>query len=387
MVFTRSGRGGYPGFGRGGGIQATRSQMTPTRRRRSLSPTQFRFLYPATPLAVPGTRETQQQNQQQTPQGVSVPETPVQSPATTSQSQIATPTMQPTNGTPLMPKPQVTQVIDPTQLSTAMLYQNKALTPQQQALLSQLPQTQSSLIGPTQYSAIANSPSQLATLTAPMRPMDVAKEWYLVYVSPQSIKFYNKAVEALPGEKFNGAMIHTWLQVLTDRAYNCAWDSIITINGKLLTQHYAEITPAEVRAHAQTYQNEGRRKAQNAEMLLQCLKASITKTVYSRISHLESKWTITRESDKRAIFDGVCYLKTIIDCYHVNTRSSTAEVRTKLAQLHLYMKHTAKGDVVQLCTHTRDLLARLRATGEDTKDLLTNLIAALRQSSNQDFLR
>ena len=54
-----------------------------------------------------------------------------------------------------------------------------------QALLSQLPQTQRSLIGPTQYSAIANSPSQLATLTAPMRPMDVAKEWYLDYVSPQ----------------------------------------------------------------------------------------------------------------------------------------------------------------------------------------------------------
>ncbi len=48
-------------------------------------------------------------------------------------------------------------------------------------------------------SAIANSPSQLASLTAPMRPMDVAKEWYLDYITPQSIKFYNKAVEALPG--------------------------------------------------------------------------------------------------------------------------------------------------------------------------------------------
>jgi hypothetical protein len=32
-------------------------------------------------------------------------------------------------------------------------------------------------------------------------------------------------------------------------------------------------------------------------------------------------------------------------------------------------------------------LAKLRAAGEDTKDILTNLIAALRQSSNQDFLR
>jgi hypothetical protein len=210
-----------------------------------------------------------------------------------------------------------------------------------------------------------------------MRPMDVAKEWYLDYVSPQSIKFYNKAVEALPGEKFNGTMIHTWSQVLTDRAFNCAWGSIITIKGKLLTQHYAEITPAAVRAHAQTYQNEGGRRARNAEMLMQCLKASITVTVYSRIRHLESKWTITRESDKRTVFDGICYLKTIIDFYHVNTRSSTAEVRTKLAQLHLFMRYTAKVDVVQLCVYTRDLLAKLRAAGEGTKDLLTNLIAAL----------
>jgi hypothetical protein len=149
MVFTRSGRGGYPGFGRGGGIQTTRDQMTPSRRRRSLSPTHFRFLYPATPLDVPGTRATQQQNQQQTPQGSSVPETPVQSPATTMQSQTGTSTIQPPGGTPLVSTPQVTQFIDPTQLSTAMLYQSKPLTPQQQALLSQLPQTQSSLIGPT----------------------------------------------------------------------------------------------------------------------------------------------------------------------------------------------------------------------------------------------
>ncbi len=32
----------------------------------------------------------------------------------------------------------------------------------------------------------------------------VAREWYLDYVSPQSIKFYNKAIEHLPGEKFIG---------------------------------------------------------------------------------------------------------------------------------------------------------------------------------------
>jgi hypothetical protein len=64
---------------------------------------------------------------------------------------------------------------------------------------------------------------------------------------------------------------------------SCAWTNVFTIKGRLLTENYAESFLREVRAHAQEYQNEGRRRAQNAEMLLQCLKASICKTVYSRI--------------------------------------------------------------------------------------------------------
>ena len=220
-----------------------------------------------------------------------------------------------------------------------------------------------------------------------MRPMDVAREWYLDYVSPQSIKFYNKAIEHLPGEKFNGTMLHTWLQILTDRAHTCAWTNILTIGGKLLTTNYADMSLKEVKAHAQEYQNEARRRAQNSEMLLQCLKSSISKTVYARLHQLQYKYTITREPEKEEIQDGVCYLKTLIDCYHVNTRSSTGEIRKKLAQLHLYMKHTAKGDIVQLCVYTRDLLARLRAAGEDTHDLLINLLEALKQAPNHHFQR
>jgi hypothetical protein len=46
---------------------------------------------------------------------------------------------------------------------------------------------------------------------APMRPLDVARDMYLDYTSPQSIKFYNKGCERLPGEPFNGKMLLTWL--------------------------------------------------------------------------------------------------------------------------------------------------------------------------------
>jgi hypothetical protein len=181
MVFTRSGRGEYPGNpGRGGGI---RGQMTPPRRRRSLSPTQFKFLYPATPLGSPGVNITQPQLSQttQTPQQARSPQTS-QPPVTPS----TTPHQSTTNTN--TPSVQIINTIDPSQSSTAMLYQTKPLSQQQQAYIS--------------HHAAANPVGTTlppAPRVAPMRPMDIAREWYLDYVSPQSIKFYNKAIEHLPG--------------------------------------------------------------------------------------------------------------------------------------------------------------------------------------------
>ncbi len=275
-----------------------------------MSPTQFRFLYPATPLGSPGTNPIQPQPSQidQAPQQAVSPQSS-QLPVTP----LATP-RQPTTSTNT-PSVQVLQTIDPSQLSTAMLYQTKPLSQQQQAYISQLPHTQGSLVCPTHHAAAnqVNTTLPPAPRVAPMRPMDVAREWYLDYVSPQSIKFYNKAIEHLPGEKFNGTMLHTWLQILTDRAHTCAWTNILTIGGKLLTTNYADMSLKEVKAHAQEYQNEARRRAQNSEMLLQCLKSSISKTVYARLHQLQYKYTITRDPEKEEIQDGVCYLKTLID--------------------------------------------------------------------------
>jgi hypothetical protein len=42
------------------------------------------------------------------------------------------------------------------------------------------------------------------TFEAPMRPLDVARNMYLDYTTTQSIKFYNKGCEKLPGDPFNG---------------------------------------------------------------------------------------------------------------------------------------------------------------------------------------
>ena len=56
------------------------------------------------------------------------------------------------------------------------------------------------------------------TFEAPMRPLDVARNQYLDYTNTQSIKFYNKGCEKLPGEAFNGKMLMTWLVQVQDKA-------------------------------------------------------------------------------------------------------------------------------------------------------------------------
>ena len=149
---------------------------------------------------------------------------------------------------------QVIQATNPSQISTAMLYQgSKTVTPRQQALLSQVPHTQGRLMCPCHEAA--NSPGEHPEppRKAPMRPMDVESDCSLDYVTPQSIKFYHRAIEKLPGEKFNGNMLHTWLKRINDRAISCAWTSIFNIKGRLITEKYAELTLKDVKTYAQEY--------------------------------------------------------------------------------------------------------------------------------------
>jgi hypothetical protein len=170
---------------------------------------------------------------------------------------------------------------------------------------------------------------------ATIRPLDVARSMYLDYTTTQSIKFYNKGCEKLPGEAFNGKLLLTWLIQVQDKAKMFTWTPILTINGKLLTKQFSELTMEEVRAHAQKYQDRSSREAQNSEMLIQCLKASITRTVYNKVYLQMSKYIIYRKRTMEPIEDGVCFLKTIIDKYHSNTRSSTKQIRKQLAHCDL----------------------------------------------------
>jgi hypothetical protein len=143
----------------------------------------------------------------------------------------------------------------------------------------------------------------------------------------------------------------------------------------------------EVRAHAQMYQDRGTRDAQNAEMLIQCLKASISRRVYNKVYLQKEKYTIIRKNTFEAVEDGGCFLKAIIDNYYSNTRSSTKQIRKHLAQLNYYMRNVAKRDISKLCEHTRELIYELNAAGETNTDLLANLKEALKEAPDVNFQR
>jgi hypothetical protein len=127
--------------------------------------------------------------------------------------------------------------------------------------------------------------------------------------------------------------------------------------------------------------------AQNSEMLLCCLKNSITNTVYAKVFLQKEDYIVTRQPQNEARQDGVCFLKVLIDAYNSNTRSLTTKVRKQLAHLDIYMKDVARGDVTKLCTHTRSQLYELNAAGETTKDLVTNLISAMEKAPDAEFQR
>jgi hypothetical protein len=102
----------------------------------------------------------------------------------------------------------------------------------------------------------------------------------------------------------------------------------------------------DVRAHAQVYQERASRDAQNTEMLIQYLKASISRAVHNKVYLQRDRYTIHRKHTGEPIQDGVCFLKTIIDNFHSNTRSMTKQIRKQLASLKIYMKNVAKGETL-----------------------------------------
>jgi len=218
-----------------------------------------------------------------------------------------------------------------------------------------------------------------------MEPMSIGSNLYLDYRDSQKIKFFNKASAKLPGDPFGGKHLISWLRRFDIRATEYQWIPTLTINGKMLTSHFAEITMEQVKTAAKEIQTEAQRKAQNSRMIFYCITASITPQVMDKITLKASQYTL--EIRGKQVQDGILLLKVLIDSYYSSTRTTTINLRRQLSNLPYYMKNIAKADVSKLCQHTRSVHAELEAAGEKTFDLVSNLLAALEEAPNEKFKR
>jgi hypothetical protein len=175
-------------------------------------------------------------------------------------------------------------------------------------------------------------------------------------------------VEKLPGEAFTGKNIFSWLRRLEIKANEFHWIPTLTIDGKLLTTHFAELSMEKVKQAAMEFQIEAQRKAQNSRMLFYCIISSVSSSVMDKLTLKRHLFTL--EVRGKLVQDGVCMLKVLIDSYYASTRFTIIEIRKQLATLPTYMQVIAKGDVTKLCEHTRKLNAELETSGERTLDLV-----------------
>ena len=130
-------------------------------------------------------------------------------------------------------------------------------------------------------------------------------------------------------------------------------------------------------------QTEGMRKAQNCKMIYYLITHSVTDQVNRKLGLKQNLYTI--KLGEKDFQNGVLLLKVLIDTYYSSTRTTTMEIRGKLAQLTWYMDNIAKGDVRALCHYTRSQMAELEAAGETSSDLITNLFNALEKTPNNRF--
>jgi len=191
-------------------------------------------------------------------------------------------------------------------------------------------------------------------------------------------KLFNKGAEALSislskdvrGYDGKGGNLKLLLTYVKQRANVFNWTDILTIpvdgvNRNLLVD-YGRIPIADIQTQVATYIDQPTRNAQNSFMMFECLSKSLT---------VEALNAVLAEIDDYTVNDiasGPLFLKVIIRKAYIDTRATTAHVRTSLSCLDTYIL-TIDCDIKVFHGYVRGLRNDLAARGEVTNDLMFNL--------------
>ena len=218
------------------------------------------------------------------------------------------------------------------------------------------------------------------------------------YTTNEGRKIYSSATAKLDEELYNCTPdeLHQFLQSLSIRAKEFGWDD--EIGGILqipenphdllsdtikFIDNYGQISLEEILAFERTYINLPVRPAQDSIMLFKCLMNSISKEGKVKINTWKHQYVV--EINDVTYNSGTLLLKIIVRESHLDTNATTATIRTKLSSLDTYIL-TIGCDIVKFNSYVQLLIDSLKARGETTQDLLTNLFKGYLAASDKTFV-
>ena len=119
-------------------------------------------------------------------------------------------------------------------------------------------------------------------------------------------------------------------------------------------------------------------------MMFHCLSSSLTADAYAKVVTEDHQYT--HQVDNYPVHDGPCFLKVIVDSAYINTRSSSAVIRTNLSNLDKYMESVKDSNIETFNHYVKENVKQLAAAGETTSDLLVNLFKAYRCVKDKAFV-
>jgi len=155
---------------------------------------------------------------------------------------------------------------------------------------------------------------------------------------------------------------------LADRSRECGWNSLFEWNVQgppARTVHiltgFRNITKAEVDAHVATYLGQHNRMDQDDQMLLKCLKASVTDDTKLSMENRASTFRV--EVNHVPVASGVLYLYVLLTSRKVNNNEVVRIHRLKLHHLTKTMKER-KDNIIDFNESVKEIIKVLVECGE-----------------------
>jgi hypothetical protein len=207
---------------------------------------------------------------------------------------------------------------------------------------------------------------------------------FLNYTLTNDIKLYYKAIKGLTN-KFDlaPANMRKFLQDVFNKAQDVNWLMTFSIpvgnDHYDLIKEYGSVTLEDMALFADTYVGTQTRHAQNSNQVYACLSKSLTPEAQNKVALETKKYTIN------GVLDGICYFKVIVGLAHIDTLATVATIRISLSSLNSKIAEF-QDDIVALNTFVKTQTDGLKARGEKSDDLLTNLFKGYKKCGDEEFV-